>query len=263
MTTPNPLAALTLALAATATCAAQQIDPANLNRDFEAQVNTVSEFAGRFNGKPGTPAADREKAILALFDYQMDHQSLDSAAFRRRVADFARTAARSTARMAANADRLVAEVACRASVNGASRTLRLLLTRERLASGSNRWAVADIGGLFAAKADTAARRALNPIMHEMHFMDLGRDLQPAHAAQYRAAAARLDPLTAALTMTADGKLTIGQTESVTFHCLDFPGWAFTISQRTRRGANSGWLITSLTPLTGKDKDQYIHKLLSR
>ena len=261
------LSLLTLVLYAEAM--SQTLPDPVLNAEFSAQVKSIDEFINRFNGTESNPEVKNDSNfyrnnLIALFDYQMKHDGLTDAAFRKMISDFVQQIEVQNAKIKLTDSSMWAEAKSSVKVDGRSRTLTLLLRSETYNKDRVRWTIAGAKGVLkACGIDTAQYYAISPVEHEVHFMSLDGIFTNNRKGimGYKSKECNIDELSVFFSFVMIGKIEFCAVSHVTFHCLEVPNYAFTIEEQGRRGLNSGWLITNLIPLSDNNKNQYINKLL--
>lgn len=251
---------------------AQSLLDLSLNADFAAQVKSIDEFICRFNGIELNPEIKndsgirRRNNIIALFDFQMSHTKLSDNEFKQLITGFVNRAIESGIRLQITNSKMWAEAKSSIKVDGKKKVVTLVLKSETYKKNFVRWAIVGVKGLVEADIiDTTNYYAISPVEHEIHFMTLDNIFRNNRAKimGYRGKDATIDELSVFLTLAMTGKIDFCMVDKLTIHCLEVPGYAFTINELGRRGNNSGWLISKLIPLEDYDKKQYIKKLLNR
>lgn len=243
----------------------------DLNSEFAAQVKSIDEFICRFNGTEDNQeikndSAWRKNNILSLFDFQMNHNGLSESDFKKLIVSFLNRTIESHTKLKITDANIWAEAKSSIKINGRKKDITLILKSETYKENRVRWAIAGVKGLVdAGIIDTTNYCVISPVEHEIHFMTLDEIFSNRNTAimGYRSKDAVIDELSVFLTLAMTGNMEFDMVDKLTIHCLEVPGYAFTINEQVRRGNNSGWLITSLTTLNDNEKEQYIKKLLNR
>lgn len=250
---------------------AQTILPdVKMKADFEAQVKSLDEFQARFNGtehKKGTvmgnDSLSRMNNIISLFDFSMDKKGLSKEQFLGKLNSFVDSVLSNKMKFDVLSTGFWSECKCRFKYQGKDKRITLLLQKELYENGIYRWAVAGVKGLAeAGLINVSTYYPISPVEHEISFMGL-QDLfneNASHAFGYRAKAAQIDELSVLLTMVQLGILKFDIVEEQTFHCVDVPGFVFTIKEFVRAGNNSGWLINDFKQADKEEKKDYIKNL---
>jgi len=250
---------------------AQNITDVVFNYDFAAQVKSVNEFICRFNGtetKPGIKKDSQWKRnnLLSLFDFQMRHGKLSDNEFRQLLTKFVNSSIENDTKLKITDSEMWAEINISATINDKKRKIGIVLQSETYKDSLVRWAIIAVKGLVKTGViDTTHYYAISPVEHELHFMsinDIFQNCRP-EIMGYRGKNILIDELSVFFTLSMLGKVRIDMVDKVTIHCLEVPGFAFTINEQGRKGNNSGWLISSLVPLNESDKKQYIKNILEK
>lgn len=262
---------IVLALTFMQSVSAQSLLDLTFNSDFAAQVKSIDEFICRFNGTEVNPeikndSNQRRNNIITLFDFQMSHSELPDNEFKQLVIDFVNQAIESDVKLRITDAPIWAEAQSSIKVDGKKTTITLILKSETYKRNLVRWAIAGVNGLVEAGViDTANYYMISPVEHEMHFMALDGIFHNnrTEIMGYRSKDVEIDELSVFFTLVVAGKIDFCMVDKLTIHCLEVPGYVFTINEQGRRGNNSGWLISSLMQIDDNDKKQYIKKLLIR
>lgn len=239
------------------------------NEDFAAQVKSVDEFICRFNGtesKPGIAKGSQWKRdnLLSLFNFQISHGGLPDAEFRLLLTEFVNSAIQNDTKLEITDAEMWAEVKTSATINGKKGCVRLILQSETYKDSLVRWAIVAVNGLARAGIiDTTHFFAISPVEHEVHFMsidDIFQNCRP-EIMGYRGKNVSINELSVFFTFSMLGRVKINRIDNVTIHCLEVPGFAFTINEYGRNGNNSGWLISSVKRINENEKKEYITKLI--
>ena len=240
---------LTLLSLAPFVARAQSLPDLLMAQDFAAQVKSVDEFIQRFNGTESHPAVPdsvdaRMYNLVALFDRNMPRANEPDSVFERNIMDFIGYVVQNDVKIRLTDADMYAEVETEATV---------------------RWAIVGAKGLVkAGLIDTTTFYGISPVEHEIHFMGIGDIFEKGNNSRlmgYRGKDTRVDELSVLLAWGTTDNVRISQVERLTLHCLEVPGYVFTIEVRNRKGNNSGWLISSFRRLENKEK--YIDKLLGK
>lgn len=250
---------------------AQNIAPAAFGYDFAAQVKSVDEFICRFNGtetKPGIAKDGQWKrnSLLSLFDIRMSHGGLSDEGFMQLLTAFIDSCIENDAKLELTDAEMWAEINTSATIDGKKKNIDLLLRSETYKDSLVRWAIVDVKGLARTGViDTARYYAISPVEHELHFMAIGDIFQNCRPEimGYRGKGIPIDELSVFFAFAMSGKVKIDMVDRLTMHCLEVPGFVFTVNEQGRSGHNSGWLISSLAPLKESEKQQYIKNILEK
>lgn len=265
------LKTLTLCIMATITAmaSAQSLVGLDMEKNFQAQVKSIDEFIQRFNGMESHPdieasADSKTRNLVALFDYKMSHSGMTDSMFTHFVSEFVNAVEKKDAKICLTDGDMYAEADISATVCGKKASLKLFLQSQSYNKDRVRWAIVGVKGLFAANVvDTTKYYGISPVEHEIHFMGIG-DIFKYNSPEmpgYRGMRTVLDELSFFLGLAMAGQVSVSAVNELTMHCVEVPGYAFTINEQGRDGRNSGWLISSLEKIT--DKTEYINKLLGK
>lgn len=251
---------------------AQTILPdVKMKADFEAQVKSLDEFQARFNGteyKKGTvmgnDSLSRMNNLISLFDFSMDKKNLSKDQFLRKLNSFVDSVLSNKIKFDVLSNGFWSECKCRFKYQGKNKIVTLLLQKELYEKGIYRWAIVGVKGLVEAGLINVGKYyPISPVEHEISFMGL-KDLFNENASRafgYRTKTAQIDQLSVLLTMVQLGAVKFELVEEQIFHCMDVPGFIFTIKEYARTGSNSGWLINDFKQVNKEEKKEYIKKLL--
>ncbi len=247
---------------------AQSLPDASFNYDYAAEVKSLDEFRARFNGEESKPDVEeaegsRRNNLLSLFDFQMEQGGLTREEFGDRLNAFVDTVMSGNIQFGITDCGLFAECLCRMTYAGKERHVTLYLRSERMPGDRYRWAIAGVKGLpEAGIIDTDRYYTISPVEHEVHFMGLSDMLNenPSQAFGYRSKESVIDQLSVFLTLVHSGLLKFELVERETFLYFDIPGFVIRIDEITRRGDNSGWLITSLEEVSDEEKEVRINNI---
>lgn len=241
-----------------------------LKENFQAQVKSIEEFQARFNGdesKAGlendNDSISRRHNIINLFDFQLDKKGLDKEQFITKLNNFADSVILNHFKFDALSSGLWSECKCRFQYKGERRIITIVLQRELYKNGIYRWAVVAIKGLKEAGIINTERfYPISPVEHETYFLGL-QDLfneNPSHAMGYRSKNVKIDELSVFLFLIQSELLKFDLVEEQIFHCIDVPGFIFSIKEIIRTNQNSGWLINNFYQASEEDKISFIQKL---
>lgn len=249
--------------------AAQSFPDMVWGKDFAAQVKSIDEFIQRFNGEethPDLKDADRTMNLIALFDYQMNHEGLPDSVFKKKIVDFVKHTEDSGVKIQLTDDEFFAEADITATILGKPTSILLILQSQTYNKDRVRWAIVGVRGLTQAGIiDTEHFYGISPVEHETHFMSIG-DIFAYNTPEiwgYRGKDSKIDELSVFLTIAKMGKVRVNSVNKLTMHCLEIPNYVFTINEEGRTGRNSGWLMSSVTKISENKKKEYKSKLLGR
>ncbi len=108
---------------------------------------------------------------------------------------------------------------------------------------------------FFEKKDNEEKPFLHPMSHELDFMNLHKSLRQENAVDFTGDDFEVDPLSIFLYEMGSEQIQFKTVTSSKFHFFQCEGWYFQIAEYNRRGYNSGWLISDLTPIKKDDIPQ--------
>lgn len=260
------LTALSL-LIAIASTGQTTIPDTSLERDFANEVKSIAEFVGRFNGDESKPdvASDslwRSHNIASLFDTKMSHKGLSDEAFLQQIKDFVSSVCDWDGKLTIESNAF-AEATCIIKYKGKKYDISVVLKREKTAKGDNKWAVAGLKGMSSLKLYSNKRMAISPVEHEIHFMGMADFFggNCSRVPHIRSNDKEIDELSFFLGLCIAGAITFVKVDELKMHFVGLPGYVFSIEEITRKGDNSGWLITDMQKADDNAKMEYINNLL--
>lgn len=248
---------------------AQNIPDMTLSSDFRAEVKSLEEFMSRFNGtesKPGIKDDEnsRRNNLINLFNFQMDKGNTNRELVTNRVNEFVDSILINNIKIRLTNAGLWAECVCRMKYQGKEKNLTLIFQNEEYKKERYRWAIVGVRGLKELSLYNSEKYyAISPVEHEVHFIGLDNYLNanPTHAFGYRGLGCKIDPLSVFLTLIRTNKISFELVEKQTFYYFDIPGYIITIDEYSRRGTNSGWLISSFDKVSHEEKVNRLNKLI--
>ncbi len=105
---------------------------------------------------------------------------------------------------------------------------------------------------FFEKDESEEKPFLHPMSHELDFMNLHKSLKQENAVDFTGDDFKEDPLSIFLYEMASKQIQFKTVTSSKFHFFQCEGWYFQIAEYNRKGYNSGWLISDLTPIKKED-----------
>ena len=248
---------------------AQSIPDMTLSSDFRAEVKSLEEFMSRFNGIESKPAIEndsnsRRNNLISLLNYQMDKGNSSREILANRVNEFVDSILMNNVEFRISDAGLWVECSCRMKFQNKDKDLTLILQSEEYKEGRYRWAIVGVKGLNELGLYNLEKYyAISPTEHEVHFMGLNNYLNanPNNVFGYRGKACKIDPLSVFFTLVRTGEITFDLVEKQTFHYFDIPGYIITIDEYSRRGTNSGWLISSFDKVSQEEKNNRLNKLI--
>lgn len=133
-------------------------------------------------------------------------------------------------------------------------TLFMELEKDHLGS---KWVIfkawSSIFDSYFARDTSKVNPFLHPLSHELDFMNLHKAFEKTDSVtQYTAKSFEPDHLSLFLYEVKKGDLKYKTITDVNFHFFQIPGWYFELSEFTREGYNTGWLISSLVKLNSEN-----------
>jgi hypothetical protein len=151
------------------------------------------------------------------------------------------------------------EVNATFAMNGRDHTVTLFMELEKDHQG-RKWAInrvhADVFKPYFVRDTTKVGRFLHPLSHELDFMNLRKAFSNSDSiSQFTVKRYVPDHLSVFLYEVRKGNMKFKTVNQVKFHFFQIDGWYFELSQFTRPGYNTGWLISNLVKLnTPAEKD---------
>jgi hypothetical protein len=152
-----------------------------------------------------------------------------------------------------------AEVHATFTFNGKDQGVTLFMVLEKAQLGT-KWVIQKVSAPmlepYFVRDTTKVGRFLHPMSHELDFMNLRKAFSNSDSiSQFTVKKFEPDHLSVLLYEMKKGNLKYKTVEEVKFHFFQIPGWYFEISEFTRPGYNTGWLISNLVKLNDdKEKD---------
>lgn len=238
-----------------------------LNQQFQSQVKSVDEFIQRFNGKETNPLIvdslnTRENNLLALFDNQIIKEESDSVE-KRNIKAFINNVASQNLEISLTDSPLFAETNVTAVVNGKKVSLGIVLQSQTYLDNRVRWAIIAVKGLSQSGILNLSQvRGISPVEHEIHFLGLSDIfMNPADIMGFRGKQIQIDELSVFLTLAMLGRVKDVEVQSLVIHCVQIPGFAFSIKEYNRQGYNNGWLISNIELIADNNMYNYIKNVL--
>lgn len=247
----------------------KQVDEGILN----ASTKQVNQFFRRFNGEESTKgerfyegdkdyrsAALRGRYLNILFDAQNNSitEQIKSDFINKVNSD------QSPEYIDFHADDWFAEVTTKFLYQGADVYITIFMNLEQENLGY-KWVMSDVyfphfKNLFNSASPDP--KFLHPMSHEIDFMNLVRVFSDKNnVEQYIEKDSSPNYLSMFLYELKKGNLKYQSVTNLKFHFFQINGWYFEVSNFNRPGANSGWLISSLTKLEKEEDKQTIIKFI--
>lgn len=143
---------------------------------------------------------------------------------------------------------------------GKEQPLTMFLTLQNAKVGS-KWVISEIRFkeyLREYEKDSSdARYFLHPLSHEVDFMNMHKIFEnnAKHISEYTSNKFTPDQVTLFCEDVKKGILKYQTVKSMKLHFFQIDGWYFELSEFNRSGNNTGWLISSLTKASEKEKIQ--------
>lgn len=235
---------------------------------LKASNKQVNQFFRRFNGEENDDgnryyAKDkkfrdpsiRKKYIPSLFDSETSQIDSDIAKnFLKKVVD-----KKSPIFLDIHTDDWFAELRTTFKYNGKDISGLLYMRMQKQGLGYE-WIIEDVAfdqfQQYFDKDTSATKKFMHPMSHELDFMTLRKALQNNnHAEQFTSRKYTPDFLSIFVYEINQGNLKFVNVKDVKFHFFSVDGYYFSLANFNRTGYNSGWLISELTPLDGKEQEQ--------
>lgn len=151
------------------------------------------------------------------------------------------------------------------TMNGKSQPVTLFMELEKHHLGT-RWVIqkvhADMFEPYFVKDTTKVGRFLHPMSHELDFMNLRKAfINKDSISQFIVKRFVPNHLSLFLYEIKKGNLKFKSVDQVKFHFFQIDGWYFEISEFTRSGYNTGWLISNLVKLNNTTEKDLLRKFL--
>jgi hypothetical protein len=243
---------------------------------FLYEVKLVDEFIERFNDDPGCYLREqcrimfgtdtiitRPRLLRSLFNQK---QQWDA-----NVSSFINQVIGQKQTLSFTADDWYAEASCVMVYKGKEVTVPVFLDI-RPANDAAEWKIAGIGAaaMFtdkpalpaAAPPGQGAGQFLPTSSHGTDFAVFYDALSAAGVSEsYFEPAALRGRGQTLISLLRQKRVTFKYVKELKFHFFGIPGWYFTVNRFKRKETNSGWLISTLKPLSDKEKTEYLAKLL--
>ncbi len=240
---------------------------------LNASTKQVNQFFRRFNGEESTKGeryyegdkdyrspALRNRYLNVLFDAQNNSISDNiKSEFIKQV-----NSGNSPGFINFHGDDWFAEVTTKFLYQGADVYITIFMNIEQENLGY-KWVMSNVyfphfKNLF--NSTSADSKFLHPMSHEIDFMNLVRVFSDKNnVEQYIEKEKSPDYLSMFLYELKKGNLKYQSVTNLKFHFFQINGWYFEVSNFNRPGANSGWLISTLTKLEKAEDKQAIIKFI--
>ena len=238
-----------------------------LNALARYYVKSLNEFMHRFNAdeipeflqEAGGEENIRQRCIIALFDLEQIPDGQSEAA--QRILRFDSVVCANNILLQINTPGLYAEARCAFKYKKKELDLNLVLVYDHIRDNNYRWTIAGVNGLVeSGLIDTAAYGYINPVQHELYFLELGKAFP--HMNGFFSSGHDMDPLSFMAGLAESGVLQLEGCHAITYWFTQVPGYIFSVSLHSRLSTNTGWLIHDLLEVKDEDKSQIINYLLS-
>lgn len=244
------------------------IDDSSWNRNFNAEVKSLDEFAARFNGIESHPEIPVDSLssysnLKALFDLNTVIESENPSQFTNHVKAFCDSVLIRDIRFSLCNGSVFVLAKCKVKFEKKLHTIHLILVQEETMDGYTRWGIVGVTDLISSGIiKTSKFFNISPVEHEIHFMGLNDILNNNRhkAFGYRGLKDGIDQLSVFLTLIQSNLIDFLLVEELRILCLNVPGFIYTITEEIRETTNSGWLITDLFPATDEEKVMFINDL---
>ena len=143
-------------------------------------------------------------------------------------------------------------------------TISLVLKREQ-ENGGWKWVLVNVfyaaySDAFEERPEGEMRKFLQPLSHEIAFMDLRKILAPEKERKHDYAYNSYQPdyLSLFFYDLELGALKFKYVKNLSLHVMQVDGWFFTLKHFERSGFNAGWLIAELQEVSNRDKNSLLN-----
>ncbi|TAD94948.1 MAG: hypothetical protein EAZ97_16240 [Bacteroidetes bacterium] len=154
-----------------------------------------------------------------------------------------------------------AEVETEFAYKGKKTIINLYMQLEVTGNQGSKWVINRVHWYDQEKQfypdSTGKHLFLHPLSHELDFMNLKKVLldQPEYVEYFTEKNARVDFLSIFLYEIKLGNLKFETVTNLKFHVFQLNNWYFELSNFNRKGLNTGWLISNLSPLKAGEKEK--------
>lgn len=158
-----------------------------------------------------------------------------------------------------------AEVETVFQLNQQAQPITLFLKLEKAHKGTQ-WSIfkvqCDAFSQHFKRDTTKVYPFIHPMSHELDFMNLRKAFAKKDSInQFTARDFKPDQLSVFIYEMSRGNLKYETVKNVKFHFFQLDNWYFEISQFNRKGYNTGWLISNLTPLKNEQEEELVKNYL--
>lgn len=235
---------------------------------FDSQVTLVDDFISIFNGEtPHQGIYDsiknyRTKNIMSLFDISLFPEGQNDKAYTQAY-KFATDVVNKNVKIHFSDSTWFAIAPCNGKFKGKDVAFCIFLNVEKRGDNMYKWVINRVqGDIFAlTPAKSSKNMVIMPDDHETNFMVLDRITNPIvsnNILNYSRKRFKIDQTSVFYAFINTGLLKIEHVKGLQFVFYQVPGWQFTISNFNRIAKNSGWLISSFSRITEKDKTVFFN-----
>lgn len=248
----------------------QSLPDEEFQNDIKHRVKLLEEFMARFNGEEmhemvaGEDSIRNELNLLYLMNSEMFEVNKDSIL---QISDeFTDSIISNKTKLYFDDGKWFAEVKVDCICMDKETQITLFLRPEEIKPFQHRWVIVGAQGQILTLEPSRRNHGLDilPNNHEIGFMALPKIhlLGNDKILNYAEFGYHTDQLTAFYTMVYTGVLKMNNTAEITYHFLEVPGFVFTVERFTRKGFNSGWLISKIKKIEEAAKFNYYKKIIS-
>lgn len=237
--------------------------------EFRYRVKQLDEFMARFNGDESVDISvpdsqKRELNLLYLFNSELFAANRDS--MRRQAEHFISAVVSNKSSLHFHDTDWFAEVQCDCVYKGCKELITLYLKPEKIEEFQYRWVITGAKGALLRLNPQRRNHGLDimPNNHEVGFMALPKIalLGSANILNYAQRDYASDQLTAFYALVYSEAIKIEDTRKVVYHFMEVPDYVFTVERFMRKGYNTGWLISRITPMGDTEKTDYYRQCLT-
>lgn len=230
---------------------------------MESHVHSLEQFLDRFNGREIFPLVDTDVSDkvwatrISLFNFDLKEKSENQDSIKAKVSEFIKDVGDSGIKIEMADPENWLTVDCTFLYNSKNIPMQLCMKMEEFKTDYWRWSISDVvanNELWLPNLEKPI--PINPLEHEINFMNLEYDFAKAGDEAYRmkSAGVVIDPLSFFFGLVSAGKLQFKNCNGITFHSRKIPGWEICVSEIKRiESSNSGWLITSIKKTTNQNQ----------